>query len=80
MGLLIELLLEAPLFLGQKIQSIVADLGQTDPLDGPAAGCKGVVGLLALACDAAPVLLHERFVDGLPVFFRGVLQLSEGCV
>jgi len=73
MGLLIELFLEASLLLGQEVQAIVTDLGQADPLDGLAARGKGVVSLLALTCDAPPVLLHERFVDGLPVFFSGVL-------
>ena len=48
----VKLLLEAPLLLRQEIQAIVADLGQTDPLDGPAAGGKGIVGLLPLPCDA----------------------------
>ena len=57
MGLLIELLLEAPLLLREEVQAIVADLGQADPLDGLAARGKGVVCLLALACDANPVFL-----------------------
>src|SRR5690606_31670955 len=48
-----------------------------NPLDGLAARGKSVVCLLALACDAAPMLLNERFVDSFPVFLRGALQLCE---
>lgn len=54
MGLLIELLLETPLFLREEVQAIVPDLGQTDPLYDFTARGKGVVCLLALTCDAPP--------------------------
>ncbi len=77
-GFLVELLLETSLFLVEQVQAIVADLGQSDPLDGLAAGGKGVVGLLSLTCDAGPVLLHERLVDGLSMFLCGFLQLCVG--
>jgi len=61
MGLLVKLLLETPFLLREDIQAIVADLGQTNPLDVLAAGGKGVVCLLALTCDAVPVFLGLLF-------------------
>ena len=80
MCLLVKLFFEALLLLSKKVQTIVADLGQTNPIDSLTAGGKGVVGLLSLSCNAGPVFLYERFVDGFPVFFRGVLQFCEGCL
>ncbi len=77
MGLLVKLLLAAPLLLGEEVQAIVADLGQADPRDGSATGGEGVAGLIALAGDTGLMLLDKRLVDGLPVFLGGVPQLFE---
>ena len=78
MCLLVELLMEVPLFLGEDVHSIVAHLSQTDPLHGFAACSKRIVSSLSFACDERSVLMHKRFVDRLALLLCGVLNSCKG--
>ena len=65
MGLLIKLLLEAPFLLRKEFEAIVADLGQSDALDGRVPRGESVFRLLTLAGDTGAMLVHQRLVDDL---------------
>jgi len=80
MRLLVELLMEVFLLLGEEVHSIVAHLSQTDPLHRFAACSKCVVSFLSFACDECSVLMRERFVDRLALLLCGILSACKDCL
>ena len=77
-GLLLKLLLKAPLLLDEDVQAVVSDLGQTDPLDELATDGKTVARFLALASNAGSLLPNESFVNRLAALLSDILQSCEG--